>query len=64
MITAPEIWAKSTWFCRKNAPNADAAKPRMMNTVDRPSTKNSADTVARLRPRPSLEISPTLMPDM
>ena len=36
-------------FCRKNAPKAEAVKPRNRKTVDSPSTKNSAGSITRRR---------------
>ena len=49
ITTRPEALANSSWFCSTKAPKAEAVKPSSRNTVDSPSTKNSADRVALRR---------------
>jgi hypothetical protein len=50
ITTTPEARVSHIfWLFRTNAPNAEAVKPRIRNTVDRPMTKNSARITRRAR---------------
>ena len=64
MMVIPAAIKNQSWYCSSARPSAENAIPNSRNTVDSPSTKNSAEVTTRRRAAEAASISRTDTPPM